>query len=390
VKNTKYLGGIAATILAIAGVGCDPGELGSTGTSGDPTGSGGGEIAGPSGAGGDLGAGASGAGASGAGASGPGGNGGSNASSSSSSGSSTTGVGGSPGSTGSGQGMAVPGVEVTLKSGEKVTGQLIAEYDHSIWWTNPTNETTLGIFDAAKFGEYPDDHSFRFLSSKDIVSVDDVTLPEGTVVYKDMLRDEGMFYGQVPAGGTPLYVAGGNGGYHAEENGNGDFAWDIVRAGAGGKSFTGTGKMNSDYLIWDTPLTLPIGGEVIQVIRDEPDNVPGEFGMNVEQNMIGVHIGGQFYLFMLHMRQGSIPASVQTGAMLPAGSPVGTVGNSGASIEPHLHIALVWYDTVTQRSWGVPSEWANVWTSTTGPSGPSQKHDYLVPEAGTWMSSSMF
>ena len=283
----------------------------------------------------------------------------------------------------------MPGVDVLLKSGEKVTGQLIAEYDHSGWWVNPSSEKTLAIFDGSKFGAYPDDHSFRFLSSYDVVSVSDVTLPAGTLVYRDMLRDKGMTISISPVSGGPLHVAGGNGGYHADENGNGNFAWDLVRAGEGGKSFTGTGKKNQDYLIWDAPVVLPIGGTVMAVIRDAPDNVPGQFNAGYEQNLVGVHLGGQFYLFMLHMRQGSIPASVKPGVTLPAGTVVGHVGNSGASIEPHLHLTLLWYDEVTKQSWSVPSEWAGMWVSSSV-SGPSTKHDYLVPEAGTWISSSMF
>jgi hypothetical protein len=286
-------------------------------------------------------------------------------------------------------GAPVPGVEVVLKSGEKVTGQLIAEYDHSGWWVNPSNEVTLGIFDGSKFGEYPNDKSMRFLSSYDVVSVTDVTLPAGTIVYRDMLRDKGMTISTMPVSGGPLYIAGGNGGYHADENGNGNFAWDIVRANAGGQSFTGSGQKNQDYLIWDAPVVLPVGGTVMLVIRDEPDNVPGQFNASSQQNMIGLHVGGQYYLFFLHMRQGSIPDSVQEGVSLPAGTVIGNVGNSGASVEPHLHMTLLWYEEAKQKSWSVPSEWAGMWTSSS-PSGPSTKHDYLIPEAGTWISSSMF
>jgi hypothetical protein len=299
------------------------------------------------------------------------------------------GAGASGGAGGAGgQDAGLPGVEVTLKSGQKRQGQLIATYDHSIWWSNPSPEKTLAIFDPAKFADYPDDHSMEFLSSFNIETVIDITLPAGTEAYRDMLRKKGIVIQQLPVP-APLYIAGGNGGYHSEENGTGDFAWDIVKANDDGTHFKGTGAANEDYLIWDAPLTLPIGGEVIEVIRDAPDNVPGEYGLDSPNNMVGVHVGGQFYLFLLHMRQNTIPDSVKEGAKLPAGADIGRVGNSGASIEPHLHIALVWYDTVTQRSWAAPSEWANVWSSSSA-SGPAKKHDYIVPEAGTWISSDMF
>lgn len=300
-----------------------------------------------------------------------------------------SGTGSQGGSGGADPGAEVPGVEVVLKSGEKVLGQLIAEYDHSGWWSNPSSEVTLGIFDGSKFGAYPNDKSVRFLSSYDVVSVSDVTLPAGTIVYRDMMRDKGMTISTMPVSGGPIHVAGGNGGYHADENGNGNFAWDLVRANAGGQSFTGSGQKNEDYLIWNAPVVLPVGGTVMMVIRDEPDNVPGQFNASSQQNMIGVHLGGQYYLFLLHMRQGSIPDSVQPGVSLPAGTVVGNVGNSGASVEPHLHMTLLFYEEAKQKSWSVPSEWAGMWSSSSA-SGPANKYDYLVPEAGTWISSSMF
>lgn len=282
---------------------------------------------------------------------------------------------------------SVHGVKITLKGGEVVIGELIATYDHSIWWDNPSSEITYGIFDATKYGEYPDDHCLRFLSSNDIASKVDITLPTGTVAYRDMLRAKGMYYGTVPLQGV-MYVGGGNGGEHAKENGTGDFAWDIVRTDASGRIYTGSGTSNSDYLIWDSPLVLPIGGTLVEVIRDQPDNTPPNVG--TDQNTLVVHIGGQFYLVMLHMKQYSVPATLQTGAMLAAGTPVGHVGNSGISIMPHLHITLVWYDTVTQRSWGVPSEWPNMWSSAAGPQGPSQQSAFLVPQMATWFSRTTF
>jgi hypothetical protein len=400
-KTSKFLIGLALIVLPAVSAGCghaqtetgSPAGSGGSADSGGFIGSGGtagGES--PAGSGGFIGSGAGGGGAgssSGATTGGmPGATTGGGGSPGTTTGGTSGGAGGAGGSGGSGQDVSIPGVEVLLSSGDKVVGQLIAEYDHSVWWVNPSDEKTLAIFDAAKFGDYPNDHSIQLLSSYDVQSVKDITLPPGTVVYRDMLRNKGMVHAQMPVNG-PLYVATGNGGAHLEENGNGNFAWDLVRASAGGKSYTGTGKANTDYLIWDAPVVLPIGGYVVEVIRDSPDNVPGEFGINLEQNLVGVHLGGQYYLYMLHMRQNTIPASVKTGATLPAGTVVGHVGNSGASIQPHLHMTLVWYDDVTQRIWGVPSEWSNLW-SASSPAGPSVVHDYHVPTVETWISSSQF
>lgn len=279
-------------------------------------------------------------------------------------------------------------MEITLKTGEKRQGQLLATYDHSVWWVDPSPEKTLALFDPSKFAEYPDDASSSFFSSYDVTSVKDITLPPGTVVYRDMLRDKGWVIGQMPVEG-PLHVGTGNGGLHLEEMGQSDFAWDLVRAKPDGKHFNGTGKLNTDYLIWNAEIKLPVDGYVIEVKRDAPDNTPGQTSIDQPSNVVTVHIGGQFYMYFLHMRQNTIPASVQVGAALPAGTTIGRVGNSGASIEPHLHVGLLWYDGVTQRAWSLPVEWKDVWSSPKA-SGDSTHHDYHVPEVGTWISGVKF
>lgn len=397
-KTSKALIGVLATVLFATGAGCEPGNPpggGGSGGEGNSTTSAGGSGAGDGGdiepgSGGNLGTGGSPGTGGNPGTGGDPGTGGNPSTGSGSGGAPGTGSGGgSEGTGGSGQEMAVPGVEVLLTSGEKVRGQLIADYDHSHWWVGASDEVTVGVFDAAKFADYPDDRCIRFLSSYDIVSITDVALPKGTIVYRDMLREKGMVMAQMPVEG-PLFVATGNDGVHLEENGNGDFAWDLVRANANGSHYTGSGHANADYLIWDAPIVLPMEGYVVEVIRDAPDNIPGEFGIQNTNNMVGLHVGGQFYLYLLHMRQNTIPASVKPGAVLPAGTHIGNVGNSGASIEPHLHMTLVYYDEgETKRIWGAPSEWSNLWVSPSA-SGPATKNDYVVPQAGTWISGNMF
>ena len=56
------------------------------------------------------------------------------------------------------------------------------------------------------------------------------------------------------------------------------------------------------------------------------------------------------------------------------------------SIEPHLHLVLLWYDTRTTpaKMWSVPLEFADVWRAPT-PVGPFVHAGHCTPTANTWL-----
>ena len=83
--------------------------------------------------------------------------------------------------------------------------------------------------------------------------------------------------------------------------------------------------------------------------------------------------------------------AVPTAGEFHAGMAVGRVGNSGVSLEPHLHVVLFWYDDSSQpaRYWSVPGEWANLY-SAPSPQGPAVHHDFFVPRSRTWISAEPF
>ena len=58
-------------------------------------------------------------------------------------------------------------------------------------------------------------------------------------------------------------------------------------------------------------------------------------------NHVVEDIGGGRYIAYAHLRPGSIPAGVRAGARLGAGDLVGQLGNSGASLAPHLHFQVM-------------------------------------------------
>ena len=285
-------------------------------------------------------------------------------------------------------------VTLGLAGAESAEGEVIAIYDHSAWWTSPSDEITYALFDESRFAPYPDDRSVRLVRASEVFSVESEPLG-GRRSYWLALRDLGIVIDQPPLDGR-FYVITGNDTYHLEENGFGDYAWDLVRTAAGGLTYRGAGFSNEDYFVWEAPIVLPTAGIVVERQDSAPDNVPG-FAAPVDEssscgsnNCIGVHLGGSFYLYLLHLRQGSIPDAIEVGDELPAGAPVGQVGNSGVSIAPHLHMTLLWFDEDADppRSWSVPAEMRNIWSSREPTD--AVEAEYVNPTAGTWLSSEPF
>lgn len=91
-----------------------------------------------------------------------------------------------------------------------------------------------------------------------------------------------------------------------------------------------------DYEIWDASVTAPCSGEVTNVATDFPDQTPPRSDRgNPAGNFVAIHCG-KATVVLAHLRQGTV--SLQPGDNVEAGNPVGRVGNSGNTSEPHLHI----------------------------------------------------
>lgn len=274
-----------------------------------------------------------------------------------------------------------------------VQGQLIATYDHTTWWTDPTGEFTYALFDPEHFeAYYADDRSIRLVSSLDVVSMSsELSASPHPESYRDLLRREGITIERVPVDGV-AEVFTGHTSYHLDEDGYGNFAWDLVSTDADGQRFTGDGDNVEDFLIWGTDVFLPTSGTVIEIIRDEPDNtVIGQYEIGQPNNLLGLHLVGSYYLYLLHFQQGSIPEDIEISDYLDAGTFVGRVGNSGVSAEPHLHITVLYYDATSDppRSWSVPSEFEDLYVAPS-PMGPVSHQEYFVPVSRMWISSEPF
>ncbi len=299
---------------------------------------------------------------------------------------------------------------IALADGGSLQGHVIARYDHSSWWWDTSKDVTFAVFDDRSYrSEWDRDRSLRFLETSEFAQA-----PPGPSLndaYREFIRMEAgyspLVMGRSPLDGVARVLAG-NDGYHLHEGGFGDFAWDLVKTDISGEAYSGSGDKLTDYYVWDQPVYLPSGGWVVDVEDELEDNPPGEIPggpmKEIGNNMVGVQLHGAYYLYVFHFKKGSVPRAknkncephilgvpcVETGVRLPTGSYLGRAGNSGVTYEPHVHIALYYYDTwrEPERSWSVPTEFKDVFVSTRWKGGVLSP--FAVPKTGTYISSTPF
>ena len=150
------------------------------------------------------------------------------------------------------------------------------------------------------------------------------------------VHSSGGFVGRLPFNGT-WYVA--------EEHGFLDshkrfvpeaFAYDFLVIGSGGKSYERTGSRNSDYYAYREPVLAAGDGEVVYMRNSVPENVPGQaMPATPGGNAIVIRHDDDQYTYYAHMTPSGMKVGV--GDSVSAGDVIGEVGNSGDSVEPHLH-----------------------------------------------------
>jgi hypothetical protein len=126
--------------------------------------------------------------------------------------------------------------------------------------------------------------------------------------------------------------------FHAS-GGNGVFAVDLVRLfPSGNRARRIFSKRLEDYAIFGDTVFAPCAGRIGRVREDNPDNIPPE-RVRGPSNLNGLVIETQHsYVFLGHFSLGGV--FVEEGDFVQAGQPLGVVGNSGWSLEPHLHIQV--------------------------------------------------
>jgi Peptidase family M23 len=90
------------------------------------------------------------------------------------------------------------------------------------------------------------------------------------------------------------------------------------------------------YWIFDAQVVSPCDGLVVAAVSDQPDfEVPDRDPRHPAGNHVAIETEGAT-VFLAHLRRGSVLVAV--GEAVTAGQPIGRVGNSGNTSEPHLHI----------------------------------------------------
>lgn len=95
----------------------------------------------------------------------------------------------------------------------------------------------------------------------------------------------------------------------------------------------------SEYYCWGEPVVSPAGGEVVKYENDREDFPPREFDeSSVFGNHVVVRVDAGEFLYVGHLQEGSV--RVEPGDAVERGERLGTCGNSGRAVEPHVHVHL--------------------------------------------------
>lgn len=124
------------------------------------------------------------------------------------------------------------------------------------------------------------------------------------------------------------------------------FALDLMLVNEAGETSSGQGSRNEDFFGWGKPVRAPGEGIVVAEQDGQPDNAQvGEEDRWTNRTWVGAagnyvmidHGTGEFSQ-LSHLQNQSI--TVKVGQRVERGEIIGRVGNSGASLMPHVHYQL--------------------------------------------------
>jgi hypothetical protein len=112
---------------------------------------------------------------------------------------------------------------------------------------------------------------------------------------------------------------------------------DIIKVDAFGQRSLGWRPADPEaYLTFGAPLVSPCAGTIVAASDGLPDlPIPEQDTVNKAGNFVMIDCG-DFVVALAHLQSGSI--ALEVGDTIALGAPIGRMGNSGQSGEPHLHI----------------------------------------------------
>jgi len=106
-----------------------------------------------------------------------------------------------------------------------------------------------------------------------------------------------------------------------------------------GNTHHSSGSLKENYWAWGESVLASADGTVTAVRDGLPDNAIGESNEDeAAGNYVVLDLGNSEYLVIAHFQNGSV--KVHPGDTVVAGQVLGLTGNSGRSVEPHIHIHL--------------------------------------------------
>jgi len=164
-----------------------------------------------------------------------------------------------------------------------------------------------------------------------------------------------------PSGGVELEFPLKNGIYYVASGGSSklinnhmrdypnsqEFALDINKLGkykSVSKKILST--VNTDHYIFSDTIYCPCNGKITDIKNNIEDNLSGSMNVKSEDgtgNFVNINCETGVFVFIPHIKQFSI--LVTKGMEVRKGIPLGLVGISGFSQEPHLHIQAAMYDS---------------------------------------------
>ncbi|BBN59755.1 M23 family metallopeptidase [Hydrogenovibrio marinus] len=120
--------------------------------------------------------------------------------------------------------------------------------------------------------------------------------------------------------------------------GGADKAMDIVKLNVLGNRASGLAPSDlNDYNIYGETVYSPCSGKVVSVHNDVADNEPMHPNPSMPEGNSVVIKCDSGEVLLAHLKQGSIQVTPKQ--LVLDGDPIAQVGNSGNSLEPHLHMS---------------------------------------------------